>query len=117
MSFVDLMADHDWSEEDIKNRTEAMIGAEFPPVDFAILLRKLQGTAFGYVLTPQEQGELAHYQATAYAAGVMADAARADMALLRDAWRVEQGDIEGASPEALQLAADRAAARGEEQQP
>lgn len=111
MSFVDLMADLDWSDMDIKNRTEAVIASEFPPVDYAILSRKVDGTRFGYVLTDAEQAQLSLYQQIAYQAGAEADAARADMELLRAAWRVEQGDAEGATPEVLELVAQRAAAR------
>ena len=89
ISFVNLMADDDWSDQDIINRTEAVIGAEFPPTVFAILQRKVQGQMMGYVLTVVEQAQLAHYVAVSYAAGMLADQARVDMELLRHIWRVE----------------------------
>lgn len=88
-SFVDLMADHDWSEADIKNRTEAVIASAFPPVEFSILQRKVQGQSFGYVLTPEEQAQLARYQEVSYQAGLMADQAREDMELLRATKQIE----------------------------
>lgn len=100
MSFIDLMADYDWSDADIKNRTEAMIATVFPPVDAAILSRKVDGTRYGYVLTPDEQAQLTLYQQVAAQAGQAADAARADMALLRKVWAVERGEL---APEAADV--------------
>lgn len=89
-SFINLMADDVWSEADIVNRTEAIIAAEFPPAQHAILQRKVQGQALGvYQLTEQEQQELGLYAMLSESAGDLADAARADMALLRDALAME----------------------------
>jgi len=86
---IDLNSDHDWSLHDIRNRSEAEIAREFSPIDFQILQRKVHGTAFGYVLTSEDQAELQRYQLASFHAGEMADQAYADMALLRKAWAVE----------------------------
>ena len=89
-SFINLMADDVWSEADIVNRTESIIAAEFPPARHAILQRKVQGQGMGvYVLTEQEQLELQRYALVSHQAGALADAARADMALLQHALDAE----------------------------
>lgn len=129
-SFINMLGSEDWSDADIKSRTEAVIAAEFPPVEFAILSRKLQGQAFGYVLTADEQSQLARYQALAFQAGALADQARKDMAQLRQAWAVEaaqraiaelpedadkaglQATIDGAAPDVLALVQRRQGGRG-----
>lgn len=90
MSFINLMADDVWSEADIINRTEAMIAAEFPPAQHAILQRKVQGQGLGvYELTLAEQAQLQRYGQISAEAGALADAARADMALLAQALAME----------------------------
>lgn len=90
MSFIDLMADHVWSETDIINRTEAIIASEFPPARHAILQRKVQGQGMGvYQLTEAEQAQLQRYGQISAQAGALADAARADMALLQHALDAE----------------------------
>jgi hypothetical protein len=82
MSFIDMTKSDVWSEDDIINRTEAIIANKFPKHRLDILSRKVQGQAMGYVLTAQEQADLMDYQAVCYHAGAEADLARADMALL-----------------------------------
>lgn len=81
-SFIDMTKSDVWSEDDIINRTEAIIANKFPKHRLDILSRKVQGQQMGYVLTAQEQADLSEYQAVCYHAGAEADAARADMALL-----------------------------------
>lgn len=84
MSFIDMMANDVWSEADIVNRTEAMIRSGYPPNVEAIINRKATGAALGqYVLSADEQAEIAAYSATSEAARQAGNAARADMALLR----------------------------------
>lgn len=83
MSFVDLMADDQWSEADIVRRTEAMIRSEFSAEAETILNRKVSGMVLGiYAPTEAEQAEMGRYQATVEAARVAGNEARADMAIL-----------------------------------
>ncbi len=89
-SFVNLMADDVWSEADIKRRTESIIDSQFPRIEYDILDRKLKAQAMGlYTLTTEEQAQVAAYGAIAFQAGALADAARADMALLQHALDAE----------------------------
>jgi len=121
MSFIDLMADHRWSEVDIVNRTEAMVREHFSAQAEAILARKVMGTGMGYVLTATEQAEVMHFQQVSMLARQAGEEARADMALLEQALSVEAavqrlaqppidpvlGEselVEGAPPVALNLA-------------
>lgn len=117
--FVDLMANVDWPEADILNRTEAEIASVFPPTRFAILQRKVMGAQLGaYTLTLEEQAELSEYQLVCYHAGEAANLARADITLLREAWAVENAQdalaalpeppIEGEDPYAAERAAYQA---------
>lgn len=89
-SFVNLMADDVWSEADIKRRTESIIDSQFPRIEYDILDRKVKAQAMGlYTLTTEEQAQVAAYGAIAFQAGALADAARADMALLQHALDAE----------------------------
>lgn len=89
-SFVNLMASDRWSEADIVARTEAMIHGEFPADQELILNRKATGKALGtYVLTADEQAQLARYVTVCEAARAAGIAARADMALLTKVLAVE----------------------------
>lgn len=92
MSFIDLMADVDWSDDDIRNRTETMLAVEFNPQKVAVVDRALTGamTGMGPALSAEDQAFIGAYGARAIALGLLADAARADMALLRQAWAVER---------------------------
>jgi hypothetical protein len=130
-SFIDLMANDNWSDADIVRRTEAILSSQFP--NSQILQRKVQGQMLGqYTLTADEQAQLQAYAAASFAAGADADQARADMDLLRRTWAVEaaqtrlaqpvvdgddqdaaeraaaQAVIDAATPDALALAAQRA---------
>jgi hypothetical protein len=90
-SFIDLMASDVWSEYDILNRTEAMIASAFPRARYAILDRKFKGALAGHpeVMDAPAQAELQEYESISFQAGAMADAARADMALLNRVLAVE----------------------------
>lgn len=89
-SFVNLMADDVWSDADITRRTEAMIRAEFSSEAEAILNRKVTGAMLGqYQMSPAEQAELGRYAIVSEQARQAGIAARADMALLRQALAVE----------------------------
>jgi hypothetical protein len=96
MSFVDLMANHVWSEQDIVNRTEAMILSIFPLVDQTILQRKVTASLLGaYTLTAVDQAELQQFTALSMEAKAQADAARADMQLLQRVLEAEAGIADG----------------------
>jgi len=125
MSFIDLMANDDWSDADILSRTEAMIRAEFSADREFILNRKVSGSLLGqYALALDEQAELAGFAALTNAARSAGIQAKADMALLRETWAVEaaqaafltdpedsdaQAVVDAASPEAISLALQRLA--------
>jgi hypothetical protein len=90
MSFVDLMANDDWSEADIANRTEAMLRSQFSVVDEQVLNRKVTGNMLGiYVLDDDDKTEVAAFAAATLAARDAGVQARADMALLRETWALE----------------------------
>lgn len=113
-SFIDLMAGDRWSEADIVNRTEAVIAKDFPPARAEILSRKVMGQMLGqYALTADEQVEVGQYAMVSAQAGALADAARADMALLAQALDVEAGTLDPAAvaQAVTDLVAARAAAR------
>lgn len=131
MSFINLMANDDWSDADIVNRTEAMITSQFPR--WMILQRKVMGQMEGqYTLTADESSEYNAYKAYAFQMGADADQARSDMDLLRRTWAVStaqqrlalpavdgddedaaerqsaQAVLDAAAPDALNLATQRA---------
>lgn len=127
VSFIDLMANDVWSEADIIRRAEAMIRSEFPAEIETILNRKIAGAMIGeYVLTEDEQADVARYKIVAQQAQIEGAAARADMALLADVMAHEaalrrlaepdladeeraavQALVDAASPEVLSLYALR----------
>jgi hypothetical protein len=92
------MASHRWSDTDITNRTEAMVRQHFSANAEMILNRKIQGQAMGYVLTPAEQEELAHFQAVTLAAQQEGAQARIDMALLEEVLVLEAAQARLARP-------------------
>lgn len=98
MSFIDLMADHRWSEADIVNRTEAMVRKEFTAEAERILSRKVLGAGMGYIMTAAEQAEVGRFQATVFAAQAEGNAARADMALLEAVLALEAAQARLALP-------------------
>lgn len=90
MSFVNLMANDDWSEADIANRTEAILRGQFSVVDEQVLNRKVTGNMLGiYVLDDDDKAQVAAFAAATLAARDAGVQARADMALLRDTWVLE----------------------------
>lgn len=93
MSFVDLMADDDWSEADIVNRMESMIRASYPATEESIINRKITGSGLGfYTLIADEQAEIADYAQVCAAAQQAGRDARSDMALLRRVLAAERGE-------------------------
>lgn len=90
-SFIDLYDNIDWSEKDITNRTESMIAALVSPDDERILNRKLQAVQLGeYVLDQDDMAEIAVLKDVANKAHMAGIMARADIAILRSAWAVEE---------------------------
>lgn len=89
-SFVNLMANDVWSETDIVNRTESLVRSEFSLAAERILNRKIQGATLGqYVLTNEEMGELQRFAVVTEGARQAGTVARADMALLLEAMKLE----------------------------
>lgn len=112
MSFIDLMANDRWSDQDITNRTEAMLRSQFSAQAEAILNRKVSGAILGqYALTDEEQAEMAAFAAATMAARQEGAAARADMALLEEVFTLEAAQARLAQP-----AVEPALSEGEEPQ-
>ncbi len=89
-SFVNLMANDDWSEADTLRRTESMIASEYPPDMMRFINRVLSAMSLGaYTPSADEMAQIERYQAVCFAAREAGIAARADMALLREVWAVE----------------------------
>lgn len=113
MSFIDLMKSDVWTDQDITNRTEAMVRAAVPLAEELVLNRKVQGAALGqYTLTPADQAQMALLAQAGFAAQQEGIAARADMALLLEVLeveaalkRLEQPEVE---PESEDYDADQA---------
>lgn len=109
MSFVDLMADHRWTEADIVARTEAMVREHFSAAAEQILSRKVMGAGMGFPLATAEMMELQLFQNTVLSAKAAGEAARADMLLLLEALAVERGEADlGVGPEVQALVGQRA---------
>ena len=90
MSFIDLMASDVWTDADITRRTEAMVRSQFTETAELIINRKVQGAALGqYQLSLDEQAEVAAFNAVVFEARQAGEAARADMALLREVLAAE----------------------------
>jgi hypothetical protein len=109
-SFINMMASDRWSDDDILNRTEAMITAEFTPAQVAVLNRIATAAAIGqYTLTAEEQGEIARYNTVCLEARAAGDAARADMRLLDQVldYEAAQRVVVRASEEVLAVAEAR----------
>jgi hypothetical protein len=109
-SFINMMASDRWSEADIVNRTEAMIAAEFPPAQVAILNRIATAAALGqYQLTEQEAADIERYNLVCLAAREAGDAARADMVLLAQTldYEAAKATIARCGPEVVALYALR----------
>jgi ferritin-like metal-binding protein YciE len=109
-SFINMMASDRWTEADIVNRTEAMIAAEFPPAQVAILNRIATAAAIGqYQMTAEEQSEINRYNEVCLAARAAGDAARVDMVLLAQTldYEAAQATIARCGPEVVALYALR----------
>lgn len=137
MSFVNLMSDTEWTDADITTRTEAMVRAVVSVQEELVLNRKVQGAALGeYVLSPEDQAQMARLAEAGRAAQLAGVQARADAELLRQAIQVERAQqilgspspelpsllpepdlqgaqeiIDAASAEVMELVGLRAAAR------
>lgn len=119
-SFIDLMADHDWSDADILNRCEAMKRSQFSDQEEQILNRKEHGVERGlYVMSPDESAEQQAFEYLAFQLQQLRVQATADRDLLRAARAVEAAQADLASlppapsdgspdPVADQRAADQA---------
>ena len=97
---VNLMASDIWSDVDITNRTEAMLRAQFSLTDEQVLNRKVTGAQLGiYQLTDADKAQVAAFAAATLASREAGDAARADMATLRQILDVEAAQRRLAAPE------------------
>lgn len=110
MSFIDMMASDRWSEQDIVNRTEAMIAAEFPQAQVAIINRIVTAAAANmYQLSEQELAEVQRYNEVCLEARQAGEAARADMRLLEQVldYEAAQHTISTAGQDVVDLVALR----------
>jgi hypothetical protein len=108
-SFIDLMANDIWSDQDVTTRTEAMVRSVMPLQDELVLNRKVQGAALGqYELTAQDQADMARLAQAGFEAQQMGIAARADMALLLQVLEVEAAIKRLDQPEDEAYEADQA---------
>jgi hypothetical protein len=90
MSFINLLANDVWSEQDIVNKTEAMVRSEFSVQAETILNRKVIGQLTGaYTMTEVEVAELDRYKTVVEQARIAGDEARADMKLLNQVFEFE----------------------------
>ena len=91
MSFINLLANDVWSEQDIINRTEAIIRSEFSIQSETILNRKLLGEVTGsYQMTDAEKEELTRYKTAVMNAQIAGIDARKDMELLNQVLAFEK---------------------------
>lgn len=83
MSFINLLENYIWTDQDITNRTEDMIRSIVSLQDELVLNRKIQGFNLGqYTLTPEDQAQMAILAQAGFAAQQEGIAARKDMKLL-----------------------------------
>lgn len=62
MSFINLLENTIWSDNDITNRTESMVHSRFSISEETILNRKVTGAQLGYwELSQEEQAQLIEY--------------------------------------------------------
>ena len=96
MSFIDLMSNVVWTDEDITARTESMVRSVVSDQEQAILMRKVVGASMGqWTLSDAEKSLQSTFSAAcaeAHAAGV---AARADNDLLRMTMAYEAAVLAG----------------------
>lgn len=82
-SFIDLMKNDVWSDDDIKHRLHNEIRFDVKDVEETELERALLGESRGmHVLTADEGGRLLHFKNSTDRVEALGAAARADMALL-----------------------------------
>jgi hypothetical protein len=118
---IDLMGAAVWTDEQITDRTEAILASQISAKRQQILLRVAVGALVSALLGPQlglppgqyalSQADIADLLAFAQASGqaqAIADQARADNALLADALAFEAGQLIAPSTQALALAQQRA---------
>jgi hypothetical protein len=99
-SFINMMADHDWSDADMDNRIRAVL-ASHVSIERQDELRTIMiGHIAGIrVATPKELGEVALVKTIAEEQGLQIIQARLDMALLRKAFAYEKAQARLALPE------------------
>jgi hypothetical protein len=99
-SFIDLMSDTDWTDDDMRNRVRSMLASVVPEARQNELRTIMLGHISGMrTATPEEMAEITLVKNTAEANTLILDQARADMALLRAAWAVEEAQRTLALPE------------------
>lgn len=112
MSFIDMLANHVWTDAEITNRTEAMVRSVMPLADELVLNRKVQGAALGqYTLTPEDQADMARLAEAGMAAQQEGIAARYDALVLREVLLVEEAEKVLADSEASEEDKSRAQER------
>lgn len=79
MSFINLMDDVIFTDDDITRRTEAMVRNEFSAEAETILNRKVSGLAFGEQMTPELGAEIQRFSTATKAAAIAGVEARSDM--------------------------------------
>lgn len=88
-SFVDLLANDVWSEQDITNRTQAMVRTFFPAEEEIIINRDISGMGFGIPLSAAQYGQVVALKTLLLQTRALGAKARADMVLLLDAMKVQ----------------------------
>lgn len=83
MSFINLFSNEIWSDQDITNRTEAMVRSVVSLQDELVLNRKIQGANLGqYTLTQDDQAQMELLAQAGFNAQQEGINARNDMKLL-----------------------------------
>lgn len=104
MSFVDLMGNTVWTENDILNRVRSVTDAQVSPARQGELQTILLGQIAGLrAATPDEMAEILQIKSLVEAAAVEAAAARADMVLLNAVLAYETDTTKFVAPEVLAL--------------
>jgi len=94
MSFIDLMGNTVWSEQDIINRTESMIRSEFSVQAETILNRKMIGEMTGtYKMSDKEKQELEFCRSVILNAQIAGEEARHDNELLKSVLEIEEACV------------------------
>jgi hypothetical protein len=115
MSFVNLMGNDTWTEEDIVARTQALIRSEFSAEAENILNRKVTGAAIGqYKMTPSDLAEVARYTAVCDQVRELGNQARADVLVLAEVFAMEAADRKAAQAKAQAEAKAQALADAQE---